>query len=283
MPLVDLHVHTNASDGRYSPAEIVNRAAQAGITVLAITDHDTVYGITPALDATKFFPNLTMIPGVEINTDTPQGEAHILGYFIDYTNPELLSILKNLRESRQDRARKIIAKLDTIGMPLSWERVNEIASTESIGRPHIARAMLEKGYISSLKEAFEKYIGRDGPAYIERSKLTPVQAANLILNAKGLPVLAHPFTVNEPEAIIRVLKENGLVGIEVYYGGYSTTSISLLLSLSRKYSLIATGGSDYHGLDEKTEIGIGRSGVPMKSATDLINLARQRHINVIGS
>jgi|WetSurMetagenome_2_1015567.scaffolds.fasta_scaffold114989_2 3',5'-nucleoside bisphosphate phosphatase len=277
MPLVDLHVHTSASDGRYAPAELVSRAVKAGLTVLAITDHDTVGGITPALEAAQNFPKLTIIPGVEINTDVAGGEAHILGYFIDYNDAALLGKLQEMRNSRQERAQKMVAKLATLGMPLSWDRVTQIAATDSIGRPHIAQALLEKGYISSLKEAFEKYIGKkDHPAFVERSKLTPAEASRLIVKAGGLPVLAHPLTMAEPEAMIKHLKTAGLVGIEVYYGTYQAPDISRLLALTSKYHLIATGGSDYHGLDEATETGLGQSGVPMKAATELIALSKKR-------
>jgi hypothetical protein len=274
---VDLHVHTSASDGRYAPAELIKRAAQAGVTVLAITDHDTVAGIEPAIMAAKSFPHFIIIPGVEINTDVPSGEAHILGYFIDYHSSELLSRLSEMRESRQDRGKRMIKKLEALGMPLSWERVSEIASTDAIGRPHIAQAMLEKGYINNLREAFEKYLGRDGPAYVERTKMSPVQATDLILRAKGLPVLAHPLSVIDSENLIKVLKAYGLVGMEVYYGSYQVPDVSRLLSLAGKYNLIPTGGSDFHGLDEKAETGLGASGVPMDSATRLINLARERN------
>jgi 3',5'-nucleoside bisphosphate phosphatase len=161
---VDLHVHTRASDGKYSPTELVARAVAAGIDILGITDHDTVGGLAEAFEASRAFPNLTLVPGVEINTDVPSGEAHILGYFIDYANPELLALLREMRASRRGRAKRMVAKLQDLGLPLSWERVLEIAGTESIGRPHIAQAMQEKGYISSFKEAFEKYIGFDKPA-----------------------------------------------------------------------------------------------------------------------
>lgn len=275
MPLVDLHVHTNASDGRYSPPAIVAKAVKAGVSVLAITDHDTTAGLEPALTAVKALPGFTLIPGVEINTDVPNGEAHILGYFIDYTNPELLSRLREMRTSRQERAQKMIVKLEALGMPLSWQRVLEIANTDSVGRPHIAQAMLEKGHISYLREAFEKYIGRNGPAYVERAKMSPVQAADLILKAKGLPVLAHPLSIAEPEVMVRELEVYGLVGIEVYYGAYAAPDVSRLLSLAQKYDLIPTGGSDFHGLDEKAETGLGCSGVPLASADRLINLAKK--------
>ncbi len=282
MGLVDLHVHTSASDGRYTPLELVRRAVQAGVSVLAITDHDTVAGIAPALEAAKSFPHLTVIPGVEINTDVPSGEAHLLGYYIDYYSPELLSRLSEMRDSRQDRGKRMVIKLETLGMPLAWERVTEIAGTDSIGRPHIAQAMLEKGYIKNLREAFEKYLGRDGPAYVERTRMSPVQAIDLILRAKGLPVLAHPLSVADPENMIKVLKAYGLAGIEVYYGSYPVPDVSRLLSLAGKYNLIPTGGSDFHGLDEKAETSLGGAKVPMESATRLINLARERNEREMG-
>ena len=274
MARVDLHVHTTASDGKYSPSELVARAVAAGIEVLGITDHDTVGGLAEAFDAAGAFPQLTLVPGVEINTDVSGGEAHILGYFIDYTNQDLLALLQDMRDSRRDRARLMVAKLQDLGVPLSWERVQQIASTESIGRPHIAKAMLEKGYVSSFKEAFDRYIGFDRPAYVERSKVTPVQATEMIALAHGLPVLAHPFTVAEPEKIIVDLKDHGLAGIEVYYGLYSRSEVTHLRSFAQKYSLLATGGSDFHGLDETAETGLGCSGMPIKAAKALIARAQ---------
>jgi len=278
---IDLHLHSTASDGRLSPAELVHRAAEAGLSVMALTDHDTVAGITPALAAAKAYPRLKFIPGVEINTDVPEGEAHVLGYFIDYTHPELLATLSSMRESRQERAQKMLGKLKDMGMPLEWTRVKEIASTEAIGRPHIAQAMLEKGYITSIKEAFTKYIGWGGPAYVERAKLSPGEAVQLILRASGLPVLGHALTVSGPEAMIIELKACGLVGLEAYYDGYSAAEVSRLISLAQKYGLITTGGSDYHGLDDSTETMIGEAGVPAKSARQLIALAEQQALKLV--
>lgn len=279
MGSVDLHVHTSASDGRYSPPEIVQKAVKAGLSFLSITDHDTVAGIEMAQETAKSFPSLTLIPGVEINTDVPSGEAHVLGYFIDTGNPDLLAVLADMRGSRQDRAKKMIARLEQLGFPISWERVKQIASTDAIGRPHIAQAMLEKGYISSFKEAFDKYIGWGGPAYVERTKITPLEATRLILKTHGLPVLAHPLTVTDPEQMIRELKNGGLIGLEVYYGNYSPLDVNHLLSLAAKYDLIATGGSDFHGLDEGSETPLGGSGVPVESARQLIAMANRRSIN----
>ena len=276
MSKVDLHIHSTASDGRLSPAEIVCKSAEAGLTVIALADHDTVDGIAPALEAAKAFPWLKVIPSVEISTDIPKGEVHVLGYFIDYTDCELQAALIRMRNSRQGRAQGMIAKLRNLGLPIEWQRVQEIAGPGSIGRPHIAQAMLEKGYISSIKEAFTKYISREGPAYVEREKMTPVEAVELILRATGLPVLAHPFTVNDPEAMVIELKGGGLVGIEAYYDGYTAEEVNRLVSLADRHSLIATGGSDYHGLDDSAETMIGGAETPMGSAEQLIAMAERR-------
>ncbi len=280
MSKVDLHIHSTASDGRLSPAEIVNKSAEIGLTTIAIADHDSLDGIVPALVAVKAFPQLKVIPCVEISTDVPSGEAHVLGYFIDYADHELEANLERMRNSRRERALGMIAKLGNLGMPIDWERVQEIAGSGSIGRPHIAQAMLEKGYIASLKEAFTKYISRDGPAYVEREKMTPVEAVELILLANGLPVLAHPFTINDPETMVIELKAAGLVGIEAYYNDYTVDEIGKLVSLADRHNLITTGGSDYHGLDTSAETMIGGADVPIESAEQLIALAEQRALKL---
>lgn len=275
MSKVDLHIHSSASDGRFSPAEIVRKSAEAGLTVIALADHDNVDGIAPALEAAKNFPWLKVIPGVEISTDIPQGELHILGYFIDYTDQELLANLEKMRNSRQKRAQGMLAKLANLGLTIEWKRVKEIAGSGSVGRPHIAQALLEKGYIASIKEAFTKYIGWGGPAYVEREKMSPAEAVGLILRAKGLPVLAHPLTMNDPETLIIELKESGLIGLEAYYKDYTAEEINRLVNLAEKYGLITTGGSDYHGLDDSAETMIGGADVPMERAKQLIALAEQ--------
>jgi len=181
-----------------------------------------------------------------------------------------------MRHSRRERARGMVTKLGKLGIHIEWQRVQEIAGSGSIGRPHIAQAMLEKGYIASIKEAFTRYISRHGPAYVEREKMTPQEAVELILRSNGLPVLAHPLTINDPETMVIELKAAGLVGIEVYYNGYTTEQIYRLVGLANRYNLIATGGSDYHGLDASTETMIGGADVPIASAEQLIALAEQR-------
>jgi predicted metal-dependent phosphoesterase TrpH len=270
----DLHVHSTASDGRLTPAEVVQEAARRGLKFMSLTDHDTVDGIAPALVAAKSFPGLKLIPGVEISTDIPQGEAHVLGYFIDYTGRELIAKLAQFRNSRLGRARGMVAKLDKLGVHLDWQRIEQIAGSSVMGRPHIARAMLEKGYINSFKQAFTNYIGRDGPAYVEREKITPAEAVALIIKARGVAVLAHPFTVNEPEALIIELKAAGLAGIETYYNNYTAEDISRLLTIAKKHNLIATGGSDYHGLDS-SETAIGDIDLPLASVEKLVAKARK--------
>jgi predicted metal-dependent phosphoesterase TrpH len=274
---VDLHIHSTASDGQLAPAEIVREAAERGLTYISLTDHDTVDGVAPAQAAAQAFPQLKVIPGVEISTDIPQGEVHVLGYFIDYTDPEFKSTLDRFRNSRLRRAQGMVAKLDNLGVHIDWERVQEIAGASSIGRPHIAQAMLEKGYISSIKQAFTEYLSRDGPAYVEREKMTPAEAVELIVRARGLAVLAHPLTAGDPEALTTELKAAGLVGIEAHYDGYSAEEINRLVRLARRHNLIATGGSDYHGLDPANETAIGGANVPIESAEQLIALAKQRN------
>lgn len=277
MGKVDLHIHTTASDGKYSPAEIVQKAWENGLLYIAICDHDSIDGVMPAQEAAKKYPGITVIGGVEINTDIPSGELHVLGYFYDSHNQELLSTLEMLRNSRVERARKMVGKLRKMGLKIDFERVQELAGTGSVGRPHIAQALLEKGYINNFKEAFIKYIGHDGPAYVERDKVSPVEATRLIIRAQGIPVMAHPFTFDEPEKLIAECQSAGLMGIETYYNSYSPEQIQMLLGWSKKYNLIATGGSDFHGLDAVNEIPLGSVEVPMEAVERLIALKKKNN------
>ncbi len=276
MSKIDLHIHSTVSDGKLSPADIVRKSAERGLTVIALADHDAVDGIAPALAAAKAFPQLKVIPCVEISTDVPNGEVHVLGYFIDYTDHKLKATLERMRHSRRERAYGMVTKLGKLGIHIEWQRVQEIAGSGSIGRPHIAQAMLEKGYIASIKEAFTKYISRDGPAYVEREKMTPQEVVKLLLRTNGLPVLAHPLTINDLETLVAELKPAGLIGIEAYYNDYTAGEISKLVNLADRHGLLTTGGSDYHGLDNNTETLIGGADVPIESAEHLIALAKQR-------
>lgn len=276
MAKLDLHIHTDVSDGRYTPAEIVRKAAGIGMKVIAITDHDNIDGIAPALEEAKKYPDLTVVPGVEISTDTDQGEVHMLGYFMDFTFPELVTALDTMRHSREQRAQDMLAKLAEMGLPLEWERVQEIAGEGTVGRPHIARAMMEKDYITTFKEAFTDYIGGGKPAYVKRIKATPAEAVGLVLRAGGVPVVAHPLTSTDPESLIAGLKDKGLAGLEAYYGEYAEKEISRLVRLADKYGLITTAGSDYHGLDETTETMIGALKIPREAEDHLMSLLEGR-------
>ncbi|OGO02734.1 MAG: hypothetical protein A2Y72_04115 [Chloroflexi bacterium RBG_13_53_26] len=272
----DLHLHTTASDGRYSPEELVRMAASLGLEVIAITDHDSVNGIAPALKTAQSLPTLKVIPGVEIGTDVPHGEIHVLGYFINYIDTDLINKLAELRDSRKTRAQKMIAKLADLGIHIEWERVQEIAGSGSVGRPHIAQAITEKGYVQSHKEAFVKYIGREGPAYAERQKMTVEQVVEMVVKASGLAVLAHPADIENLEELIPRLQRVGLAGIEVYYGTYATKSIQYLASVAHKHGLIATGGSDFHGLEHLFETPMGGVDIPSECIKRFLNLNRLR-------
>jgi predicted metal-dependent phosphoesterase TrpH len=272
----DLHLHSTASDGRLSPEEVVRTAAKLGLAVISITDHDSVDGIAPALKAAENHPPLRVIPGVECSTDVPHGEVHVLGYFIDYTNPELVIKLAAFRNSRKVRAQKMIDKLAGMGINIEWNRVEDIAGSGSVGRPHIAQAMLEKGYVPSLKEAFNRYIGREALAYVEREKMTPEEVVQLTTRVGGLAVLAHPADIEDLEHLIPRLQRVGLVGMEVYYNNYPLRTTQYLASLAHKHALVATGGSDFHGMDNATETPIGGVAIPREGVERLFALNERR-------
>ena len=281
MGQVDLHIHSTASDGKLTPAEVVRKAAEKGLAYIALADHDSVDGIAAAKAAAKAFPNLTVIPGIEISTDIPQGEVHILGYFIDYNDPEFLAKLEDFKNSRLRRAEQMVAKLEGLGLHVEWQRVLELAGTSTIGRPHIAQAMMEKGHVPSFQEAFDEYLGHGKPAYVEREKMLPAEAVAIIVKARGLAVLAHPLTTEDPEGLIAELKPAGLVGLEAYYNGYSAEEVEGLVALAQKHGLITTGGSDFHGIEPEEETAIGGADVPLEAAEQLIALAKEREANLI--
>ncbi len=269
----DLHIHTTASDGRFSPEEIVSLAAEASLNVVAITDHDTVEGLPAAMSSARSFPAMIVIPGIEVSTASAYGEVHVLGYFLEYNNGKLGNVLKQSQVSRRERAEKMVARLRGLGMEIDLQRVLELARGDSVGRPHVAQALLERGYVSSLKEAFVKYIGRSGPAYVKRAKLSPVEAVRLILDARGLPVLAHPAAIANFDEFLTELKSAGLAGMEVFYGFYPPEEIDRLYSISESYGLIATGGSDYHGWEGFALADATRPSLPQRSIKQLFDLA----------
>ena len=262
---VDLHVHTTASDGQCSPTEVVHAALELGLTSIAITDHDTTDGIEEALAAAAN-TTLHVIPGVEISADIPRSEVHILGYYVAYREASFQAKLAPFRDSRLSRAQRMVAKLARMGLPLDWNRVEEIAGAGTVGRPHVARALLERGYVHSVDEAFDRYIHRNGPAYVERLKVSPLEAIQLILEADGIPVLAHPLYVSH---LVPELAQHGLVGLEAYYPGYTPDETKLLLDLAAKNDLLITGGSDFHGEDVQPGKLLGGVPVPQTVVSSL--------------
>jgi predicted metal-dependent phosphoesterase TrpH len=277
---IDLHVHSTASDGKLSPQAVVEKAATLGLKYISLSDHDTINGVFPALQTSKAFPQLKVIPAVEISTDMSEGQAHVLGYFIDYANTELAAALDRFRNSRLRRAQAMIGRLKDMDIDIEWRRVQGIAGEGSVGRPHIAQAMLEKKYIESFAEAFDKYIGYGCPAYVERDKMTPAEAVRLIARSGGLPVLAHPNTVTNPEKLVISLKSAGLVGIEAYYKDYKKTEIDKLVEMAERHELITTGGTDYHGIDDETEVMMGGVDVPAESVERLTALASDQNLKL---
>jgi len=249
----DLHTHSNCSDGLLSPAALVELAVSRGVRIMALTDHDSTEGLPEAIQAASHYPDFTLIPGVELSTDVPGSEVHVLGYFLDPKDGHLQEELAHLRSLRRDRGRHMVEKLRDLGLDISWERVRAIADGGAVGRPHVAQALLEKGYIGSTQEAFERYIGRNGPAYVERTKMTPAEAVAFLHHQRALPVLAHPREMENLEDLLPTLQEAGLAGMEIYYQDYDEASIERLLTIARRHGLLPTGGSDYHGLGGEHE------------------------------
>ncbi len=264
----DLHLHTTASDGTLTPRRVVEAAAEAGFSTIAITDHDTTAGLAEALTAGAAL-GIEVIPGIELSALDGELEVHILGYHIDPDNPALKQITAKISHARSNRAVGMVEKLNGLGVHITLKRVKELAGNEVIGRPHIARAMLERGYISDQKEAFtSEYIDRGGKAYVERYKLTVREAIRVIKEAGGIAVLAHPGYLSDrkkrlgTEDISRY-KEWGLQGIEVYYSHHKDAQITEYHQIAERESLLITGGSDCHGGDNPL---LGSVRLPQKYA-----------------
>ena len=271
---IDLHVHTKASDGLYSPADIVKMAVSAGVSVLGIADHDTVNGIDAALAAASE-KGLELIPGVEINSYNGDAEYHILGYFIDHKSSELRGVLEELRAARIQRMHRIVSKLGMIGITVEPPEILALAESGTVGRPHIARALVRKGYASSIREAFDRYIGEGKPAYAPRSKLTPVEAIKIITRAGGLAALAHPGLWRADE-LIPQLAAWGVVGIEVYSPDHTAKQVARYHDIARSLGLIALGGSDFHGWGDPAGNKIGMAATPPEEFARLRDMARKQ-------
>ena len=252
---IDLHLHSLASDGRLTPAELVRLAHQHGVGRLALTDHDTTEGLPEAISEGRKL-GVEVIPGIELGTDSESGDLHMLGLFLRYDDGEFQQTLRRFRDGRVKRARETVGILNGLGLAITYERVREIAGEASVGRPHVAQALLEAGYVQSMPEAFDRYLGDDQPANLPREKFNPVQAIELIHSVGGLAVVAHPCEGKGATHLVPELARAGLDGLECYYQGYDATRVEGLVSLARQHGLVPTGGSDYHGfpLSGHTEV-----------------------------
>jgi predicted metal-dependent phosphoesterase TrpH len=248
MDRIDLHSHTVASDGKNTPTENVQLAIEKGLKAIAITDHDTVSGIQEALHAAEEL-DLEVVPGIEISTLEQGQDIHVLGYFIDYQNPSFQDELEKLRGTRNIRNKMIIEKLNELGIEISIEEVyaKQTQKYGNVGRPHIADVLMDKGIVDSLEQAFEEYLGREGKAYTNPPRISPDAGVQLIQRYGGIPVLAHPGLYDYDE-VIEHLVGIGLKGLEVYHPDHSPAEVEKYKSIAEKLNLVATGGSDYHGV-----------------------------------
>jgi len=264
---IDLHTHSTASDGLLTPAQLVALAVERGLRALALTDHDTVAGL-PEAGAAATAAGLQFIPGVELSTHVTAGEVHVLGYFIDPTDPTLSAALAQFRDAREGRAATIVERLTAAGAPITLERVLAFAGG-SIGRPHVARALVEAGHATSINDAFERWLVRGRAGYVDRFRLTPPDAVRLICAARGVPVLAHPHSADDLGTLLPELVAAGLAGIECYYGDYDDLRKREYLALAKRYGLVATGGTDFHGTGVAHRRPLGGTWLPPETVATL--------------
>ena len=260
---VDLHLHTTASDGVLSPSEIVRYAKAKGLQAIAITDHDTIDGCEEGLSEGERI-GFEVIPGIEISAEYSPGSMHILGFFLDIHHPLLNERLEYLQKARAERNPKMVAKLNQLGMEVTYEEVLKASGGGQVGRPHFANVLLEKKYVRNFQEAFERFLKKGAPAYVDKFRFTSKEALHFIHEARGVAVLAHPNTLgvkrySELEKLVLQLVDEGLKGIEVYYPEHSAVEVAQYKNLADRYSLLSTGGTDYHGIEKnELDIGVGR-------------------------
>ncbi|MBI1885117.1 MAG: PHP domain-containing protein [Chloroflexi bacterium] len=275
----DLHTHSTYSDGVLTPKQLIDLAHRRGVRIMALTDHDITDGLPEAFAAAGAYPDFTLIPGIEMSTDVPGNEVHVLGHFIDWRGDAFQEELARLRESRLDRGLGMVRKLQQMGINVTWERVKEIAGEGAVGRPHIAQALLEAGHVASVNEAFDRYLSRNGPAYVEREKMTSTEVVELLRSVGGLPTLAHPRDLDNLEALLASLKQAGLIGMEVYYQDYAPEEVERLRQLALKFDLLPLGGSDYHGLGGPQQREPGDIPLPNEPVERLFELARRHGVS----
>jgi predicted metal-dependent phosphoesterase TrpH len=262
---VDLHVHTTASDGSLSPTEVVTAARAAGVAAIAICDHDTMAGLDEASDAAKA-AGIELLTGVEVSVEWPGSSMHILGFCVDPHDKALVDLLARFRDFRGERNRRILDRLTQLDMPLAAQAVAAHAGGETVGRLHMAQAMVDAGYAASTDEAFRRWLTRGAPAYVERVRATPQEAIATIRAAGGLAALAHPRQLHRPFVEARTavgrLADQGLEGLEAWHPDHSADDMRMYATMAERFDLVATGGSDFHGhLRHGVALGVGRGGL----------------------
>lgn len=264
----DLHVHTNHSDGMFSPKRVVELANELGLNGIAITDHDTITGIEEAIEHSQNYDGFKVIPGIEFSCVYKNEEVHILGYFIDYRNPEIISITEKLKTARINRGIGIIEKLNNLGLKITIDEVRAISGEDYIGRPHIARVLIANGYFSNIQEVFDKYLNRGKPAYVERYRMTIEDTITLIRNSGGIAILAHPGLLKSKNIIDHCISL-GIDGLEYIHSKHGKSDMKQFLKIANKNSLIATGGSDCHGDLTEGSLLLGRYFVDINSIPEM--------------
>jgi predicted metal-dependent phosphoesterase TrpH len=276
--LIDLHIHTNYSDGSFSPEEVVNRAAKIGLEAIAITDHDDVGGVHQAIEYGKEM-GVEVVSGVELSTHGGGRDVHILGYFFDYRSEAVQAYIQHFQKERHRRARKIVDRLKKLGLEVSFDFILHKAGEGSIGRPHIASALLEEGHVFSMEEAFRKYLGDGKSAFVPKLKIEPFRAMQLIKEAGGLTFIAHPAVDVNEEYVINLIRL-GLDGIETIHPHHWPEAIRKYRHLAKQYNVLECGGSDCHGNINGRKVMIGKVTVPysflsrMKERISMLALER---------
>ena len=264
MKTIDLHSHSTASDGSYSPGELVRMAKKQGLSALAITDHDTISGLSEAISEAQKLNDFELIPGVEISADYG-GEIHILGYFLNPEDQNFKNRLKELKSIRENRNQRMVERFTRIGIDISLKEVEEEAKGESVGRPHFASLLIKKGISDSYQNAFDKFIGDKGKCFVPKNQYSVKEAIAIIRDNGGLAVLAHPVRLRKAEtrtkmkAILEEFKDYGLTGVEVFHPDHSPDKTQQYLELAQRLDLCVTGGSDFHGaMKPFINLGVGR-------------------------
>ena len=275
----DLHMHTTLSDGKLTPTELVRLLHTRGVEVAAISDHDSTEGLDEAFAEAERLGGIQLIPGVEISADHPtdeQSDVHVLGYFFDPHAPAFNEKLRSFRSDRELRGKRMVERLGEIGYPVDWERVQQIAGEAGIGRPHIAQALVERGYVATIRDAFNGLLDDRGAAFVGRSHISMRESVQLIRDAGGVAVLAHPLFIPGYQDVLPGLADLGFEGFEVHYGDFSPEQRRDLAALADRYGMLQCGGSDYHAMGHEGESLPGTAGPPAETADELERRARAR-------